>query len=64
MKVRLQPAAILLAAFTLVPVLQPSLDAELPAARDDRYAGLQWRFVRIKYHHMFEGNRVPQDFYG
>ncbi len=64
MKVRLRLAAILLAAFTLVPVLQPSLDAQLPAAPDDRFAGLQWRFVRIKYHHMFEGGRVAQEFYG
>ena len=64
MTVRLQAAAILLAAFTLVPVLQPNLDAQLPAAPDDRYAGLQWRFVRIKYHHMFENGRVAQDFYG
>ena len=28
----------------------PRVDAQLPAAPDDRYAGLQWRFVRIKYH--------------
>jgi len=28
----------------LVPVLQPSLDAQLPATGDERYAGLQWRF--------------------
>ena len=57
-------AAALLALFTLVPVLQPGADAQLPAAPDDRFAGLQWRFVRIKYHHMFEGSRVAQDFYG
>ena len=60
MKVRLRLAAILLAAFTLVPVLQPGLDAQLPAAPDDSFAGLQWRFVRIKYHHMFESGRVTQ----
>ena len=29
---------------------------------DDRFAGLQWRFVRIKYHHKFESGRVQQDF--
>jgi hypothetical protein len=45
-------------------VLQPSVDAQLPNAPDDRYAGLQWRFVRIKYHFAQEGTRIPQDFYG
>jgi hypothetical protein len=44
--------------------LQPGADAQLPAAPDDRYAGLQWRFVRIKYHYVTEGSRIPQDFYG
>jgi hypothetical protein len=41
--------AVLLALFMLVPALQPPLDAQLPSAPDERYAGLQWRFVRIKY---------------
>src|SRR5439155_19178839 len=49
---------------TLVPTLQPPADAQLPSAPDDRYAGLQWRFVRIKYHFAQEGTRIPQDFYG
>ena len=57
-------AALLLAVFTLVPVLQPSVDAQLPNAADDRYAGLQWRFVRIRYHFTTEGTHVAQDFYG
>src|SRR6185295_5555517 len=57
-------AAALLAVFTLLPVLQPSVDAQLPAAADDRYAGLQWRFVRIRYHYTTEGTHVAQDFYG
>jgi len=48
----------------LVPTLQPSVDAQLPNAPDDRYAGLQWRFVRIKYHYTTEGTRQQQDFYG
>ena len=52
--------ALLLALFTLVPVLQPGADAQLPGVPDDRFAGLQWRFVRIRYHHMFEGSRVAQ----
>jgi hypothetical protein len=50
--------------FTLVPSLQPSVDAQLPNATDDRFAGLQWRFVRIKYHFHTEGTNVAQDFYG
>jgi uncharacterized protein DUF4159 len=50
--------------FTLVPVLQPRVDAQLPVAADDRFAGLQWRFVRIKYHYVTEGTRVQQEFYG
>ena len=49
---------------TLIPVLQPRAGAQLPAAPDDRYAGLQWRFVRIKYHYVTEGTRAMQDFYG
>ena len=61
---RLAPVVALLAAFTLMPVLQPRVDAQLPNAPDDRFAGLQWRFVRIKYHHKFESGRVQQDFYG
>jgi len=61
---RVVVAALLLAVFTLVPVLQPSVDAQLPNAADDRYAGLQWRFVRIRYHYTTEGTHVAQDFYG
>ena len=52
------------AALTLVPAMQPRVGAQLPAAPDDRYAGLQWRFVRIKYHFATEGTHIPQDFYG
>ena len=67
--VRLPPSRMLLAAaalvvFTLMPVLQPRVDAQLPDAPDDRYAGLQWRFVRIKYHYTTEGTLAQQDFYG
>lgn len=67
--VRLQPAGFWLvpiaaALFTLIPVLQPRVDAELPAIADDRYAGLQWRFVRIRYHYITEGTNLPQDFFG
>ncbi len=62
--VRPAAAAAALILFTLVPVLQPPAGAQLPDAPDDRYAGLQWRFVRIKYHYVTEGTRVPQEFYG
>ena len=41
-----------------------SSDLQLPTAADDRFAGLQWRFVRIKYHFTTEGTRQGQDFYG
>jgi hypothetical protein len=57
--------ALLLGLFTLMPALQPRVDAQLPGgAADDRFAGLQWRFVRMKYHHKFESGRIQQDFYG
>ncbi|MGC4084848.1 MAG: DUF4159 domain-containing protein [Vicinamibacterales bacterium] len=62
-KGRLLTAAAVLA-FTLMPTLQPRVDAQLPTAADDRFAGLQWRFVRIKYHYTTEGTRQGQDFYG
>jgi len=48
----------------LIPVLQPAVDAQLPSVTDDRFAGLQWRFVRIKYHYHTEGTGIAQDFYG
>jgi len=57
-------AVALIALFVLVPALQRRVGAQLPSTPDDRYAGLQWRFVRIKYHFPAEGTRVPQDFYG
>jgi hypothetical protein len=50
--------------FMLVPVMQPSVDAQLPDAPDNRFAGLQWRFVRIKYPYVTEGTSIMQDFYG
>ena len=42
----------------------PMLWAQLPAAADDRFAGMQWRFVRIKYHFTTENTHIQQDFYG
>jgi len=68
--VRLQPDFVrpiviaLTLLFALVPVLQPRVDAQLPTAPDDRYAGLQWRFVRIKYHYVTEGTRIQDEFNG
>jgi uncharacterized protein DUF4159 len=47
-----------------VPIFQPPVGAQLPTVPDDRYAGLQWRFVRIRYHYTTEGTRASQDFYG
>ena len=61
---RAAPAVVLLLAFVLTPALQPRVGAQLPSAADDRFAGLQWRFVRIKYHFTTEGTHVAQDFYG
>src|SRR5205809_4864348 len=58
-------ALVFAALLVLMPVVPPrDADAQLPAAADDRYAGLQWRFVRIKYHFITEGTRLPQEFYG
>ena len=65
MTARVRLAALALAAITLVPILQPRVaDAQLPATADDRYAGLQWRFVRIRYHYTTEGTRDSYDFAG
>jgi len=55
---------VLMLFFVLVPVLQPRLDAQLPSTGDERYAGLQWRFVRIKYHYTTEGTRIQDEFNG
>jgi len=70
--VRLQPdrfkirtvLVILTVLFALVPVLQPRVDAQLPSTPDDRFAGMQWRFVRIKYHYVTEGTRIQDEFNG
>jgi hypothetical protein len=49
---------------TLMPALQPGVDAQLSPVSDERLAGLQWRFVRIKYPYVTEGTDTAQDFYG
>jgi hypothetical protein len=57
--------ALVCAAATLAPALQPSVGAQRQAVPDDRFAGLEWRFVRIKYHYLSEGTTRPQkDFAG
>jgi hypothetical protein len=50
--------------FALVPALQPRLHAELPDAAGARFAGLEWRFVRVRYHFFTEGTQIAQDFEG
>jgi hypothetical protein len=58
---RLLAAAIV---FGLMPLIHRA-GAQSPSGEPDgRLAGLQWRFVRIKYHFSSEGTRVQQDFYG
>lgn len=54
-------ALLLFAGLWLLPGL---VMAQLPTGSDDRFAGLQWRFVRIKYHYSTEGTGQQQDFYG
>jgi hypothetical protein len=61
---RLVMTAAALVLFTLAPALQPPVDAQLPDAPGDRSAGLQWRFVRIRYHFHTEGTKIAQDFEG
>lgn len=49
---RLRPPALRLLAVALLLcglAVVPSIDAQVPALPDDRLAGLQWTFVRIRY---------------
>jgi len=48
----------------LMPALQPPAGAQLPAQPDGRFADLQWRFVRIRYHYRTEGLGVQPEFNG
>jgi hypothetical protein len=59
---RTAAAALALASALALMGLQPVV-AQLPGS-DDRFAGLQWRFVRIKYTYVTEGTSISQDFYG
>jgi hypothetical protein len=56
--------AIAVIGMAMAPPLQPGVDAQLPVIGDERLAGLQWRFVRIKYPYVTEGTDIDQDFYG
>jgi hypothetical protein len=55
-------AAAVAAALLLPAVAQPS--QAQPASTDGRFAGLEWRFVRIRYHFTTEYVPVEQDFAG
>jgi Domain of unknown function (DUF4159) len=50
-------------AMMLAPGLRRA-DAQLTQAADERFAGLQWRFVRIRYPYVTEGTGIAQEFYG
>ena len=48
----------------VVWMVQPPLDAQLPDAPGERFAGLQWRFVRIKYPYVEQAPGAMPEFYG
>jgi hypothetical protein len=48
---------------TLVPG-SPRVVAQATAPADDHLAGLEWRFVRIRYHFSTENTPIEQDFAG
>jgi len=56
--------AVIAGAVAWAPALQQRVAAQLPAMADDRFAGLQWRFVRIRYHYSTENTTISEDFYG
>lgn len=58
------PVAAAALAFLVAPAPARLADAQLPTAADDRFAGLQWRFVRVKYSYTTEGTSAQQEFYG
>jgi hypothetical protein len=58
---RLRVVLTVAALLALTGALEPRVDAQLPSAPDDRYAGLQWRFVRIRYHFTTEGTHIADD---
>ena len=58
---RRRVVAAALASFTLVPALQPPVAAQLPGEPDARFAGLEWQFVRIRYHYRTEGTQLQSE---
>ncbi len=56
--------ALTAALLSTVPAGQPDAGAQLPNAPDARYAGLQWRFVRIRYHFRTDVPGTQGDFVG
>ncbi len=65
----MKPAVRLLAGLlaSLVPLLLPSgitAQGAVAAAGDPRFAGLEWRFVRIRYNYIPQDNVLSPDFYG
>jgi Domain of unknown function (DUF4159) len=59
---RLAAAAAALA--MVVPALAPAARAQLIAPTDQRLAGLEWRFVRIRYHFSLQGYASPDEVVG
>jgi hypothetical protein len=51
-------------AVTLAPQFGPIADAQIAESAESRLAGLQWRFVRIRYPFVTEGTSIAQEFYG
>ena len=60
---RARHIAAAVALFVLIPFLPPGARAGSDAG-DARSAGLQWRFVRVKYHYTLEGTTTSYDFTG
>ena len=49
--------AVTAAASLLGPSVPPTADAQMPSLPDDRYAGLEWTFVRVRYNSIPDGAR-------
>ena len=61
----MNPVARLLAGLVLgLAVLVPSLGAQLPGIGDARFAGLEWRFVRIRYNYIVQPDVISLDYVG
>jgi hypothetical protein len=54
----------LVAALIGVALLFPVVVAQVPDAGDNRFAGLTWTFVRIKYHFDAEATAAQQEYFG